>query len=166
MRSRLATCPIDHQGLTLSLVNVGTQEPQRGTFTGDMDGGESVTHDASHDALPFRLNDVNVEPKFFDFHPLIPQIRQELMFQLKLIRTDWNPQFTIQFCQQCLQLFSAHSMQISLMEGMQRLQVWKVSNRWEYGLLSDGHSPYSFGDGSCSCSSKCSQLCEHIQSHC
>ena len=60
-----------------------------------MDGGESVTHDASHDALPFRLNDVNVEPKFFDFHPLIPQIRQELMFQLKLIRTDWNQQFTI-----------------------------------------------------------------------
>ena len=60
-----------------------------------MDGGESATHDASHDALPFRLNDVKVEPKFFDFHPLIPQIRQELMFQLKLIRTDWNPQFTI-----------------------------------------------------------------------
>tara|TARA_B100001287_G_C22582164_1_gene481472 strand:- start:89 stop:1009 length:921 start_codon:yes stop_codon:yes gene_type:complete len=60
-----------------------------------MDGGESATHDASHDALPFRLNDVKVEPKFFDFHPLIPQIRQELMFQLKLIRIDWNPQFTI-----------------------------------------------------------------------
>jgi len=60
-----------------------------------MDGGESATHDASHDALPFRLNDVKVEPKFFDFHPLIPQIRQELMFQLRLIRIDWNPQFTI-----------------------------------------------------------------------
>ena len=60
-----------------------------------MDGGESATHDASHNALPFRLNDVKVEPKFFDFHPLIPQIRQELMFQLKLIRIDWNPQFTI-----------------------------------------------------------------------
>ncbi|MGB0786599.1 MAG: hypothetical protein ACPGR1_01180 [Candidatus Poseidoniaceae archaeon] len=60
-----------------------------------MDGGESATHDASHDALPFRLNDVKVEPKFFDFHPLIPQIRQELMFQLKLIRADWNQQFTI-----------------------------------------------------------------------
>ena len=60
-----------------------------------MDGGESVTHDASHDALPFRLNDVKVEPKFFDFHPLIPQIRQELIFQWKLIRTDWNQQFTI-----------------------------------------------------------------------
>ena len=66
-----------------------------GRSRGDMDGGETVTHDASHDALPFRLNDVNVEPKFFDVHPLIPQIRQELMFQLKLIRLDWNQQFTI-----------------------------------------------------------------------
>ena len=95
MRSRLAVRPNRHQRLTLSLVNVGTQEPQRGRSRGDMDGGETVTHDASHDALPFRLNDVNVEPKFFDVHPLIPQIRQELMFQLKLIRLDWNQQFTI-----------------------------------------------------------------------
>jgi len=61
----------------------------------DMDGGESVAHDVSHDALPFRLGDVNIQPKFFDYHPLIPQIRQELMFQWKLIRNDWNPQFTI-----------------------------------------------------------------------
>ncbi|MGB1793438.1 MAG: hypothetical protein ACPHMS_06165, partial [Candidatus Poseidoniaceae archaeon] len=60
-----------------------------------MDGGESTTHDASHDALPFRLTDVHVQPKFFDFHPSIPQIRKELMFQWRLIRTDWNQQFTI-----------------------------------------------------------------------
>ena len=60
-----------------------------------MDGGESTTHDASHDALPFRLTDVHVKPKFFDFHPSIPQIRKELMFQWRLIRTDWNQQFTI-----------------------------------------------------------------------
>ena len=60
-----------------------------------MDGGDSVAHDASHDALPFRLNDVEIQPKFFDVHPLIPQIRQELMFQWRLIRTDWNQQFTI-----------------------------------------------------------------------
>ncbi len=60
-----------------------------------MDGGESTTHDASHDALPFRLSDVHVQPKFFDVHPGIPQIRKELMFQWRLIRTDWNQQFTI-----------------------------------------------------------------------
>lgn len=60
-----------------------------------MDGGESTTHEASHDGLPFRLSDVKIEPKFFDFHPLIPNIRQELLFQWKLIRTDWNPQFTL-----------------------------------------------------------------------
>ena len=60
-----------------------------------MDGGESATHDASHDGLPFRLSDVKIEPKFFDFHPLILNIRQELLFQWKLIRTDWNPQFTL-----------------------------------------------------------------------
>ena len=55
-----------------------------------MDGGESTTHDASHDALPFRLTDVQVQPKFFDFHPSIPQIRKELIFQWRLIRTEWN----------------------------------------------------------------------------
>jgi hypothetical protein len=60
-----------------------------------MDGGESTTHDASHDALPFRLSDVKIEPKFFDIHPSVIQIRQELIFQWKLIRREWNQQFTI-----------------------------------------------------------------------
>ena len=53
------------------------------------------SHEASHDALPFRLNDVNIKPLVVDVHPLIPEIRQDLIFQWKLLRTDWNQQFTI-----------------------------------------------------------------------
>jgi len=60
-----------------------------------MDGGESTAHEASHDALPFRLSDVKIKPKFFDVHPAVVQIRQELIFQWKLIRREWNQQFTI-----------------------------------------------------------------------
>lgn len=60
-----------------------------------MDGGEPATHEASHDALPLRLSDVQIKPKFFDFHPFIINIRQELVFQWKLIRKDWNQGFTI-----------------------------------------------------------------------
>jgi len=61
----------------------------------DMDGGETTTHDASHDTLPFRLGDIEIKPRFVDFHPSVTQIRTELLFQWKLIRTDWNQQFTI-----------------------------------------------------------------------
>ena len=61
----------------------------------DMDGGETTTHDTSHDTLPFRLGDIEIKPRFVDFHPSVTKIRTELLFQWKLIRTDWNQQFTI-----------------------------------------------------------------------
>ena len=93
-----------------------------------MDGGESVAHDASHDALPFRLNDVEIQPKFFDYHPLIPQIRQELMFQWRLIRNDWNLQFTIAICSATLavllgalnaDIFDGGNAKVAGLEGLQ-----------------------------------------------
>ena len=54
-----------------------------------MDGQEVATHEASHDALPLRLSDVDIKPQVVDVHPLIPEIRQDLIFQWKLLRTDW-----------------------------------------------------------------------------
>ena len=60
-----------------------------------MDGAEVATHEASHDALPFRLSDVEIKPQFVDVHPIIADIRQELTFQWKLLRTDWNQQYTL-----------------------------------------------------------------------
>ena len=38
---------------------------------------------------------VDIKPQVVDVHPLIPDIRQDLIFQWKLLRTDWNQQFTI-----------------------------------------------------------------------
>ena len=60
-----------------------------------MDGQEVAQHEASHDALPLRLSDVDIKPQVVDVHPLIPDIRQDLIFQWKLLRSDWNQQFTI-----------------------------------------------------------------------
>ena len=65
-----------------------------------MDGDEStqflgkIEH-ASPDALPFRLGDVDIKPWFIDLHPMIPQIRNELVFQLRLFRLDWNTQYSV-----------------------------------------------------------------------
>ena len=60
-----------------------------------MDGDEPTQllgkiEDASQDALPFRLGDVEIKPRFIDLHPMVPQIRNELVFQLRLFRLDWN----------------------------------------------------------------------------
>ena len=65
-----------------------------------MDGGEPTQllgkiEDASQDALPFRLGDVEVKPWFIDFHPMVQQIRNQLVFQLRLFRLDWNTQYTV-----------------------------------------------------------------------
>ena len=65
-----------------------------------MDGDESTQflgkiEDASQDALPFRLGDVDIKPRFIDLHPMIPQIRNELVFQLRLFRLDWNTQYSV-----------------------------------------------------------------------
>lgn len=65
-----------------------------------MDGDEPTQllgkiEDASQDALPFRLGDVEVKPWFIDFHPMVPQIRNQLVFQLRLFRLDWNTQYTV-----------------------------------------------------------------------
>ena len=65
-----------------------------------MDGGEPTQllgkiEDVSQDALPFRLGDVEVKPWFIDLHPMVPQIRNQLVFQLRLFRLDWNTQYTV-----------------------------------------------------------------------
>ena len=65
-----------------------------------MDGDESTQfsgkiEDASQDALPFRLGDVEIKPWFIDVHPMVPQIRNELVFQLRLVRLDWNTQYSV-----------------------------------------------------------------------
>ena len=65
-----------------------------------MDGDEPTQllgkiEDASKDALPFRLGDVEIKPWFIDLHPMIPQIRNELVFQLRLFRLDWNTQYSV-----------------------------------------------------------------------
>ena len=65
-----------------------------------MDGDESTQflgkiEDASQDALPFRLGDVDIKPWFIDLHPMVPQIRNELVFQLRLFRLDWNTQYSV-----------------------------------------------------------------------
>ena len=65
-----------------------------------MDGDEPTQllgkiEDASQDALPFRLGDVEIKPWFIDFHPMVPQIRNELVFQLRLFRLDWNTQYSV-----------------------------------------------------------------------
>lgn len=65
-----------------------------------MDGDEPTQllgkiEDASQDALPFRLGDVEVKPWFIDLHPMVPQIRNQLVFQLRLFRLDWNTQYTV-----------------------------------------------------------------------
>ena len=61
----------------------------------DMDGGDSATRDASHGALPFRLEDIEIKSQFFDVHPFVQSVRQELVFQWKLLRNDWNQRYTI-----------------------------------------------------------------------
>ena len=60
-----------------------------------MGGEENVALDPNHNALPFRLSDIEIKPKFFDFHPLILTVRKEIVFQWKLIRDEWNKQHLI-----------------------------------------------------------------------
>ena len=65
-----------------------------------MDGDEPTQllgkiEDASQHALPFRLGDVEIKPWCIDLHPMIPQIRNELVFQLRLFRLDWNTQYSV-----------------------------------------------------------------------
>ena len=62
-----------------------------------MDGGDTTAQEPPLDALPFRLEEIEIKPMFVDFHPLIVKIRIELMFQLKLLRNDWNQRYTIAF---------------------------------------------------------------------
>ncbi len=60
-----------------------------------MGGGENEVLDPNHNTLPFRLSDIEIKPKFFDFHPMILTIRKEIIFQWKLIRDEWNKQHLI-----------------------------------------------------------------------
>ena len=57
-----------------------------------MGGGENEVSDPNHNTLPFRLSDIEIKPKFLDFHPMILTIRKEIIFQWKLIRDEWNKQ--------------------------------------------------------------------------
>ena len=60
-----------------------------------MGGEENEVLDPNHNALPFRLSDIEIKPKFFDFHPIILTVRKEIIFQWKLIRDEWNKQHLI-----------------------------------------------------------------------
>ena len=60
-----------------------------------MGGGENEVSDPDHNTLPFRLSDIEIKPKFLDFHPMILTIRKEIIFQWKLIRDEWNKQHLI-----------------------------------------------------------------------
>ena len=60
-----------------------------------MGGEENEVLDPNHNALPFRLSDIEIKPKFFDFHPIILTVRKEIIFQWKLIRNEWNKQHLI-----------------------------------------------------------------------
>ena len=96
MRSRLASQPKQHHRLTLSLGNSGKRNKLKGERVGSYMGGEiNEALDPNHNALPFRLSDIEIQPKFFDFHPMIFTVRKEIMFQWKLIRHEWNKQHVI-----------------------------------------------------------------------
>ncbi len=46
-----------------------------------------------HDSMPFRLNDIVLEKKFGDLHPLLSTVdlmRREWKFQFKLIKSEWG----------------------------------------------------------------------------
>ena len=60
-----------------------------------MGGEENEVLNPNHNALPFRLSDIEIKPKFFDFHPTILTVRKEIIFQWKLIRDEWNKQHLI-----------------------------------------------------------------------
>lgn len=60
-----------------------------------MGGEENEVFDPNHNALPFRLSDIEIKPMFFDLHPMILTIRKEIIFQWKLIRNEWNKQHLI-----------------------------------------------------------------------
>lgn len=60
-----------------------------------MGGEENEVLDPNHNALPFRLSDIEIKPKFFDFRPIILTVRKEIIFQWKLIRDEWNKQHLI-----------------------------------------------------------------------
>ena len=94
-----------------------------------MGGEENEVLDPNHNALPFRLSDIEIKPKFFDFHPIILTVRKEIMFQWKLIRDEWNKQHLIAMLAGTIaillgtfngEIMSGGDAQISGLEGLQQ----------------------------------------------
>ena len=83
-----STSPFNALPLEITERNKLKGEPS-GVYMG---GEENEVLDPNHNALPFRLSDIEIKPQFFDFHPMILTIRKEIMFQWKLIRHEWNKQ--------------------------------------------------------------------------
>jgi hypothetical protein len=94
-----------------------------------MGGEENEVLDPNHNALPFRLSDIEIKPKFFDFHPIILTVRKEIIFQWKLIRDEWNKQHLIAMLAGTIaillgtfngEIMSGGDAQISGLEGLQQ----------------------------------------------
>jgi len=94
-----------------------------------MGGEENEVLDPNHNALPFRLSDIEIKPKFFDFHPIIMTVRKEIIFQWKLIRDEWNKQHLIAMLAGTIaillgtfngEIMSGGDAQISGLEGLQQ----------------------------------------------
>ncbi len=94
-----------------------------------MGGDENEVLDPDHNALPFRLSDIEIKPMFFDFHPVILTVRKELVFQWKLIRHEWNKQHLITLLAGVIAIFlgtfngeilNGGDAQISGLEGLQQ----------------------------------------------
>ena len=94
-----------------------------------MGGDEIEVLDPDHNALPFRLSDIEIKPQFFDFHPMILTVRKELLFQWKLIRHEWNKQHLIAILAGVIAIFlgtfngeilNGGDAQISGLEGLQQ----------------------------------------------
>ena len=94
-----------------------------------MGGDEIEVLDPDHNALPFRLSDIEIKPQFFDFHPMILTVRKELIFQWKLIRDEWDKQHLITILAGVMAIFlgtfngeilNGGDAQISGLEGLQQ----------------------------------------------
>ena len=94
-----------------------------------MGGEENGVLDPNHKTLPFRLSDIEIKPKLFDFHPMILTIRKEIIFQWKLIRDEWNKQHLIAMLAGTIaillgtfngEIMSGGDAQISGLEGLQQ----------------------------------------------
>ena len=94
-----------------------------------MGGDENEVLDPGHNALPFRLSDIEIMPQFFDFHPMILTVRKELLFQWKLIRHEWNRQHLMTLLAGVIAIFlgtfngeilNGGDAQISGLEGLQQ----------------------------------------------